>query len=102
MMLYNNYMKQININKSILLNFNYTVLKTLYENQVKYQGEFLCLLTQDALCDKLHASKTSVNHALKELSENGYIVASQKKTKFSLTKEATQLVKWMEGANNNV
>mgnify|MGYP003306134176 CR=1 FL=1 len=74
-----------------LVNDNYIILRTLYDNQVMILNEKQIPLTQMDLAKALGFSKNKVYSVFKMLQNNGYI-ESTKRGKYKLTSRAIYIV----------
>ena len=67
-------------------NDRYTILKVLYENQVKVKDDFYVPLSQQEIADIAHFSKIKANRILNELINAGYVIYfNGKRSKYAIT-----------------
>lgn len=74
-------------------NDRYTILKLLYDNQVKIKNDFYVPLSQQEIADIAHFSKIKANRILNELINAGYITYfNGKRSKYTITTKGKMML----------
>ena len=88
-------------NLEFFSNDRYSILKLLFDNQVKIKNDSYVPLSQQEIADMAHFSKVKTNKLLNELIDNGFIsFFNGKRGKYAITNEGYKVLQLIQ--KNNV
>jgi Predicted transcriptional regulator len=82
-------------NMYFFINERMKVLLELEKHQIEIAGLKICPINQQEISELIECSKVKVNQVIKELSEQGYVVAYHTRGRYILTEKANRVLKVM-------
>ena len=87
----------MDVDLAFFANDRYTILKLLYDNQVKIKEDYYVPLSQQEIADIAHFSKIKANKILNELINAGYVTFfNGKRSKYTITAEGKRVLQSLQ------